>query len=52
MGGDGLVLVIEGLGENIGGHWTQNGVDIVIYLASDVMERLEMDPGLWGEGIR
>jgi hypothetical protein len=51
MGGDGLVLVMEGLGENIGGHWTQNGVDIVIYLASDAMERLEVDPGLWGEGI-
>jgi hypothetical protein len=51
MGGDGLVLVIEGLGEEKGGHWTQNGADVVIYLQKDVMERLESDPGLWGDGV-
>lgn len=51
MGGDGLVLVIEGLGENKGGHWTQNGADVVIYLQKDVMDRLESDPCLWGDGV-
>lgn len=51
MGGDGLVLVMEGLGDEKGGHWTQNGADVIIYLASNVIKRLESDPGLWGEGV-
>lgn len=38
------------LGENKGDHWTQNGADVMHYLASDVMQRLESDPGLCGEG--
>jgi len=50
MGGDGLVLVIEGLGENEG-HWTANGADVMVYLEKGAMERLESDEGLWGGGV-
>jgi hypothetical protein len=51
MGGDGLVLVIEGLGGKKG-HWTANGVDVMVYLEKRAMERLLEDPGLWGKGVR
>jgi hypothetical protein len=49
MGGDGLVLVAESIGEEKGGHWSQNGADVIIYLPRDVMGRLDKDPDLWGE---
>lgn len=49
MGGDGLVLVAESIGEEKGGHWSQNGAEVVIYLTRDAMERLDRDPELWGE---
>jgi hypothetical protein len=52
MGGDGLVLVMEGLGEEKGGHWSQNGADVIIYLAKDVIERMDSDPALWGDGAQ
>lgn len=50
MGGDGLVLIIEGLGEKKG-HWTANGVDVMVYLEKGAMERLLEDPGLWGKDV-
>jgi hypothetical protein len=51
MGGDGLVLVAESIGEEKGGHWSQNGADVIIYLPRDVMGRLDNDPELWGEEV-
>jgi hypothetical protein len=50
MGGDGLLLVMEALGEEKG-HWSANGVDINVYLEATAMERLLEDPSLWGEGV-
>lgn len=51
MGGDGLLLLMEALGNEKGGHWTANGVDVVLYLEDKSMERLLADPKLWGDGI-
>jgi len=50
MGGDGLLLVMEALGEKKG-QWTANGVDVHLYLNREVMERFLKDPNLWGEGV-
>lgn len=49
MGGDGLLLVMEALGEGRG-HWSVNGVDVHIYLEESTIKRLLEDPLLWGEG--
>ncbi|KAI9740814.1 MAG: hypothetical protein M1818_004419 [Claussenomyces sp. TS43310] len=50
MGGDGLLLVMEALGEKRG-HWSVNGVDVHLFLDKGAMERLIADPKLWGEGL-
>jgi hypothetical protein len=50
MGGDGLLLVMEALGEEKG-HWSVNGVDVNLYLEASAMQRLLKDSSLWGEGV-
>ena len=49
MSGDGLLLVMESLGDGNRGHWTSNGADVLIFLESNAMERLLTDQELWGE---
>jgi len=49
MGGDGLLLVMEALGDEKG-HWTANGVDVCLFLEEKTMERLLADPLLWVQG--
>jgi hypothetical protein len=47
MGADGLLLLMEALGQEKG-HWTANGVDVCLFLEEKSMERLLEDPSLWG----
>ncbi|CAG8983188.1 hypothetical protein HYALB_00004015 [Hymenoscyphus albidus] len=44
---DGLVDVLESLGERKEGHWSRNGVDVSIYLEAKAMDRLLADKSLW-----
>ncbi|CAG8949849.1 hypothetical protein HYFRA_00004176 [Hymenoscyphus fraxineus] len=44
---DGLVDVLESLGERKEGHWSRNGVDVSIYLEAKAMDRLLADESLW-----
>jgi hypothetical protein len=47
---DGLVDILETLGDIKDGHWSRNGVDVSVYLEAGAMSRLLEDPWLWGNG--
>lgn len=51
MGGDGLLLLMEGLGDEKGERWTRNGVDALVFFEEGCMERLVEDRKLWGKGV-
>ena len=51
MGGDGLLLVMESLGDERGGHWTSNGADVLVFLETAAMTRLLADTKLWPEDV-
>jgi hypothetical protein len=44
---DGLVDILEMIGDVGEGHWSRNGVDVSVYLEAGAMERLLEDPLLW-----
>lgn len=44
---DGLVDVLESVGESKAGHWSRNGVDVSIYLEAKAMDNLLADKSLW-----
>lgn len=44
---DGLIVILEGMGE-ARGNWTENGVDVSLFLEEEAMKRLLGDEELWG----